>query len=184
VPKKKKNIDLKITSPSHGRKLTFASLKPADIFGFGELEISGPGLTLSADPFDMERSDDYQNEHFWAITSQEFLNVINKDLPREERIDAAIRLYSYMSFAMPMQKGSATAARIILEYSASVISRDTGEKFDIPFIKEGLNLNFKALQRTPENFLKDWKKGKWFDHDVTSKEVIQWQKDYIEGFKR
>jgi hypothetical protein len=112
---------------------------------------------------------EHDHEHLWSMISQNFLIATNEKEDKQTRKEAAILFYASFSHDMPLTRGSATAARIGLEYLANSIG------FEVPFFKEGADPNLKAIARTPDQFLKDFMIGNMFDKTATPQSVLDWQ---------
>lgn len=113
-----------------------------------------------------------------AMVEHEFSQAADASRGKSERESAALRLYCLMSHECDRERGSATLARIALEYMARRIG------FAVPLTKEGINLNIQAQARTPEQFEADWKKDVFFDREATEAQVLRWQDEAIRCGRR
>ena len=94
-----------------------------------------------------DQQDDARAEHLWSQMSNAYLGALHKKDPEVQK-ECAVECYWLMSHYMPLERGSATAARIMLEFLAEKIGFETGPT------KPDCDLNLEALSRTDADFHK------------------------------
>lgn len=127
-----------------------------------------------------KNQDEHENlenaERRWSEISQAFYRAVSG--PTDERKQAALETFWWLSHDVPMYNGSDTTARIALEYLSHRIG------FTIPFVKERKSLSRYAQLRPLDDFLEGWERGDYFDPAARSETILQWQQDYLAGANR
>lgn len=158
--------------------------KPGMYLGMWRHKLGGPehfiihagGLDVTQEDFakDPEKYV-HMHEHLWSAMVHLYARAVNPTLPEAERQDAALTLYSLFSHDCPLERGSATAARIILEF----LGKKTG--LNILPSRVGTDLNIEAITSSPEEFVRDFKSGMFFDQEakvnpeIASASILHWQ---------
>lgn len=107
-----------------------------------------------------EEDKTYNAEHIWSELSQAYLTAMDESIATKKRRTAAIEAYWLMSHYAPLERGSATAARIMLEFLAEHAGFETGPT------KENCDLNIEALLSNKQTFLRKF--DGFFDKGVAS----------------
>jgi hypothetical protein len=110
--------------------------------------------------------------------NENFRKAMDRELSPKKREAAAYDCYALLSHSVRMERGTATMARIALDYLSNKIG------FEVPYTKEDVDLNTTALFTNPKDFTRLAMQPvdgahPFFDDSITGQEVRQWQKNII-----
>jgi len=142
--------------------------------------ISAPGILVywsSLDNIDAvltgKKTKETNGPKVWQALEHSYSTALDKSAPPTERRDAALESYYLFSHMMPFDRGSSSAAHMLLEY----LGGEAG--VPIPHMKEGVDLNLEALTRSWPDFRRTFLKGDLMDMRASGNDVREWQKNAI-----
>jgi hypothetical protein len=106
----------------------------------------------------------------WKDINSAYQKALDPTQSRDKRIEKSLECYYLISHYAPLIRRSATLARIALAYLEEKVG------FDLPPARPGIDINLEALTRTMPDFIHQVDRGTFFDPQLASEDVLEWQK--------